>query len=31
VNQGNVFGCQFHPEKSRRTGQRLIENFLRLR
>jgi glutamine amidotransferase len=31
VNRGNVFGCQFHPEKSRRTGRRIIENFLRLR
>jgi glutamine amidotransferase len=30
LNRGNVYGCQFHPEKSRRTGRRLIENFLRL-
>ena len=30
VNRGNVHGCQFHPEKSRRTGRRLLENFMRL-
>jgi glutamine amidotransferase len=28
VNRGNVYGCQFHPEKSRRVGQRILENFL---
>jgi glutamine amidotransferase len=28
VNRSNVYGCQFHPEKSRRVGQRILENFL---
>lgn len=30
VRRGNVFGCQFHPEKSRRVGRLIIENFLKL-
>ncbi len=30
VAQGNVMGTQFHPEKSRETGARLLDNFLRL-
>lgn len=29
VKQGNVFGCQFHPEKSSKAGRRLLENFMR--
>lgn len=30
VRSGNVYGCQFHPEKSGETGLQIIKNFIRL-
>ena len=30
VEHGNVFGCQFHPEKSGTVGRKLLENFISL-
>jgi glutamine amidotransferase len=29
VQKANVWGCQFHPEKSSETGRLLLENFLK--
>lgn len=30
VKQGNVYGCQFHPEKSGPVGLKIIENFINI-
>lgn len=30
VRQGNVYGCQFHPERSSATGSRILKNFLEI-
>ncbi|MCI9400627.1 MAG: imidazole glycerol phosphate synthase subunit HisH [Lachnospiraceae bacterium] len=30
VEKGNVFACQFHPEKSSKVGLRMLENFIRV-
>ena len=30
IGQGNVYGCQFHPERSGEAGARLLSNFLSL-
>lgn len=30
INRGNFYGTQFHPEKSASTGEKVLENFLKL-
>jgi len=30
IKKGNMYGCQFHPEKSGETGLKLIKNFINL-
>ncbi len=30
IRKGNIYGCQFHPEKSGQTGLNIIENFINI-
>ncbi len=30
VNYKNIYGCQFHPEKSSKAGLKIIENFIKI-
>lgn len=31
IESGNIFACQFHPEKSSDTGLKILENFIHIR
>lgn len=30
IKKKNIYGCQFHPEKSQKNGIQLIENFIKM-
>lgn len=30
IRKNNIYGCQFHPERSGKTGARILENFLKV-
>lgn len=31
IKEGNLYGCQFHPEKSSKVGLKILSNFMKLR
>ncbi len=31
IRSGNVYGCQFHPERSSKVGKKILENFLKVK